>query len=586
MLPFRSIRCVRASASGMLALGVLAFGPGAAGEEPSLESPPEHWLAVRAEEPWVVFFDTAGGPEEASGLDRRFDLWDVAPGGERVWALVSEREWRDLRSEGYEPRLDEEQTRTLEGLGERLALQGGGIPGFPCYRTVEETLATGAALAADHPSLATWIDVGDSWLKTQDPSSGFDLFVLKLTQSAVPGPKPIFFANFAIHAREYATAELGTRFAEWLVAGYGGDPNITWLLDHHEVHLMLQSNPDGRVEAEAGAFWRKNVNNAHCPDTSDRGVDLNRNFDFQWGCCGGSSGFDCSTVYRGPLAGSEPEIMAQQAYVRSIFPDQRGPGLDDPAPADATGVAIDVHSFSELVLWPWGFTTADSPNAAAFRTLGRKLAFFNGYRPIPIHDLTIADGSSADFYYGELGVAGLAFEIGTTFFQSCSFFESDLLEPNLEALLFAAKSARAPFLEPSGPEALDVTVTPSTVEAGALVQLTATVDDSRFSTAEGVEPSQTIALAEAFVGAPPGAAGAAPQAMAATDGTYDETLEAVALTLETAGLAPGRHLVFVRGSDAGGREGVVSAAFLEIEDSLFRDDFESGGTGAWAQTVP
>ena len=36
---------------------------------------------------------------------------------------------------------------------------------------------------------------------------------------------------------------------------------ITAVLDHHEVHLVLQGNPDGRKEAEAGRSWRKNKNN-------------------------------------------------------------------------------------------------------------------------------------------------------------------------------------------------------------------------------------------------------------------------------------------------------------------------------------
>ena len=161
--------------------------------------------------------------------------------------------------------------------------------------------------------------------KTIDPNNGWDIFVLRLTQSTVPGPKPVFFANFAIHAREYTTAELGTRFAEFLAAGYGVDPDVTWLLDHHEVHLMLQSNPDGRKRAETGLLWRKNTNNDYCSNTDSRGADLNRNFDFQWACCGGSSSSQCDTTYHGPTAASEPEIQVLQDYVKSIFPDQRGP---------------------------------------------------------------------------------------------------------------------------------------------------------------------------------------------------------------------------------------------------------------------
>jgi len=72
----------------------------------------------------------------------------------------------------------------------------------------------------------------------------------------------------SIHAREYATAELVTRFGEYLVQSYGLDPDVTWLLDHHEVHLMLHSNPDGRKNAEIGLSWRKNTNNNYCANTN------------------------------------------------------------------------------------------------------------------------------------------------------------------------------------------------------------------------------------------------------------------------------------------------------------------------------
>ena len=143
----------------------------------------------------------------------------------------------------------------------------GTIPGYSCYRTVEETYAGAQAIADAFPELAEWIDVGDSWKKTQNSAEGYDLMVLKLTNSAVPGPKPKLFITSALHAREYATAELTTRFAEQMVDDYGIDADTTWLLDEHEVHLMLHANPDGRKQAEEGLSWRKNHNTTHCPDT-------------------------------------------------------------------------------------------------------------------------------------------------------------------------------------------------------------------------------------------------------------------------------------------------------------------------------
>ena len=250
----------------------------------------------------------------------------------------------------------------------------------------------------------------------------------------------------AVHAREYATAELNTRFAEYLVENYDVDPDITWLLDFTEIHLLLQANPDGRKLAETGLPWRKNTNENYCsPTSTSRGADLNRNFEFQWGCCAGSSGSECDVTYRGPSPGSEPETQTIQNYVRAIFPDQRGGLLTDPAPDNAMGIFLDIHSYSELVIWPWGFINTVAPNGTSLQTLGRKFAYFNDYEPKQAIDLYPTDGTTDDFAYGELGLAAYTFELGTTFFQNCPVFENTILPDNLPALLYAAKTSRTPY---------------------------------------------------------------------------------------------------------------------------------------------
>lgn len=441
----------------------------------------------------------------------------------------------------------------------------GSIPGFPCYRTVEETYASAAALAAGHPNLAAWIDVGDSWEKSIGRADGYDVMVLVLTNPAVPGPKPKLFVTAAIHAREYAPAELVMRFGEHLVHTYGTDADATWLLDHHEIHLMPQANPDGRKEAEVGLLWRKNTNEAYCGAASrDRGADLNRNFAFQWGQWSGSSDDPCAETYRGPSPASEPETQAIQGYLRAIFPDQREGSLTSAAPQDAMGVYIDVHSYGRWVLWPWGFNNTGAPNGAALWTLGRKLAYFNNYTPAQAVALYPTDGSTSDFGYGELGVASYTFELGTDFFQDCATFENAIFPANLDALIYAARVARAPYLTPGGPNALDLVLSPATVATGHPAGLSATIDDTRTRQTNGIEPVQPIAAAEYTIDAPPWAAGAVTHAMAAADGSLDSPAEDVAASVETAGLAPGRHILFVRGQDASGAWGAVSAVFLEV----------------------
>jgi carboxypeptidase T len=445
------------------------------------------------------------------------------------------------------------------------------IPNFACYETVEETFAVAQGFATSKPNLASWIDVGDSWQK-KNGLGGYDMRVLKLTNSAIAGTKPKLFVNSAIHAREYVTAPLVLEFARWLVNGYGTDADATWILDHHEVHLLLHTNPDGRKKAEAGLSWRKNTNTAYCGATSNtRGVDLNRNFSFTWNSTNGqgSSGNQCDLTYRGPSAGSEPETQVIEAYVRSLWPDRRGTALNDAAPSDTSGIHLDIHSFSQLVLWPWGTTASPAPNGTALQTLGRKFAFFNNYTPQQSIGLYPTDGTSDSVSYGELGVAAFTFELGTSFFQDCTTYNNTIKPNNLKALIYAAKVVRTPYITPAGPDVTTLTLSNSAsttgVQAGITVALNASVTDTRFNNTNGAEPTQNIAAAEYYIDVPPWRSGAIAQTMTARDGAFSSKTEAVNANINTSSLTVGKHIVYVRGKDASGGWGAFSAVFLNIK---------------------
>ncbi len=444
------------------------------------------------------------------------------------------------------------------------------IPGYSCYETVEETFSVAQGLATDHPTLATWFDIGDSWEKTNG-LGGWDLMVLKLTNSAITGDKPILFINSALHAREYTTAPLVLNFAKHLVNNYGVDADATWILDYHEVHLLLIANPDGRKKAETGLSWRKNTNQNYCGATSNnRGADLNRNFTFGWNSAGGSSGNPCNLTYRGPSPASEPETQAIEAYVRSIYADNRGPNPTDAAPDDTTGIHLDIHSYSELVLWPWGTTSTVAPNGIQMQTLGRKFAYWNGYNPQQAIGLYPTDGTTEGVSYGELGVPAYTFELGTAFFQSCSTYTNTILPDNMPALIYAAKVVGAPYLIPSGPNVENVSFSPSTATSGTAVTLTATVSDARFSTRGGTESTQNISEVEYYVTTPPWVSSPTPvaNAMSAVDGSFNEKTEDVTATIDTSGWANGKYMIFVRGKDTSNAWGAISAGYLTISDDI------------------
>lgn len=505
-------------------------------------------------------------------LTGNLDVWEVNRERTEVVALVYPGQERWLALLGYTWRVDEDKTAELARPAARSAGQTSGIPGYACYRTVGETYADLAGLAAEKPHIAQWIDIGDSYDKvTPGGPAGSDIYALVLTnRDSGAAEKGKFVLIAAIHAREYATAEIATRFAERLAAGYGTDPDITWILDHNEIHIIPQANPDGRGWAEQGYSWRKNTDKPTACSFPSYGVDLNRNSTFLWSTClsGCSSADPCSIIYRGTSAGSEPEVQAVEAYMRSVFADQRGPNINDAAPVTTNGVFISLHSYGNLVIYSWDFTGSDAPNMAELQRLGRKFGYHNRYSVCNTSNCLYAvDGSTTDFAYGEFGVATYTFEVGTSFFQSCSSFESSIVQQNLDALLYAAKAARRPYQLAAGPDTLSLSLSAARVDAGRPVTVTATADDTRyFANGYGVEPSQDIAAARYSLHQPAWATDRT-FALAPADGAFNSSREGLRARVNTCGWPAGSYTFFVESQDVDGNWGPPAAAFFRVDGS-------------------
>ena len=510
---------------------------------------------------------------------------------------------RTLEAEGFVVTIDTVATSRLKAFSdsvEAAAAAGRGvdsIPGFECYRTVEETQSTLADLAADPRDIARIDDIGPSWRKSQDASEGYEMEAIHITNFATLASdpdRPHFAGYFSIHAREYAPAEIGTRFAEWLVQNYGIDPEATWLVDHNEFHIITPANPDGRKQAEQQIYWRKNVDqiDGDCDgnpnvETNGDGIDLNRNFPFHWNFGnGGSSGFVCDETYRGPSAASEQETHNLFGYVAGtcdasgvctggIFPDLRTGSMEPPgseddgnaAPDDTSGFFLDMHSNAALVLWPWGDTATDSPNVNGLTTLGRRIAWFNNYTPQQSNELYLTDGTTDDSMYGLLGVASYTIETGgSDFFEDCNSFNGFTAPANLSALRYIARTLHAPYELPLGPDAVSVAASPDLVVAGDLVTVRANLDSSRYNQSNGTQPVHDIASALAYIDALPWD-GDEGTPLAADDGTFDTSAESATIALSTSGLATGRHFVYVQGTDDSAHAGTPNAAFFDVADA-------------------
>ena len=159
-------------------------------------------------------------------------------------------------------------------------------------------------------------------------------------------------------------------------------------------------NPDGsEYDVATGSYrsWRKNRQpNA---GSSAVGTDLNRNWGFHWGCCGGSSG----TFSLGDLPRRRPRSRAPETQRVRDFVNSRVVGG-----VQQIKTNIDFHTYSELVLWPYGYTTANTAPGAdrrrAERRSRRSAAAWprpTATRPSRRSDLYITDGSIDDWLWGE-----------------------------------------------------------------------------------------------------------------------------------------------------------------------------------------
>ncbi|MFF7185305.1 M14 family metallopeptidase [Streptomyces sp. NPDC008222] len=269
---------------------------------------------------------------------------------------------------------------------------------------------------AAYPNIMSKQVIGKSY-------QGRDIVAVKVSDNvATDENEPEVLFTFHQHAREHLTVEMALYLLRELGAGYGGDSRITNIVNSREIWIVPDLNPDGgEYDIATGSYrsWRKNRQ----PNSGSSyvGTDLNRNWNYKWGCCGGSSGSASSETYRGASAESAPEVKVVADFVRSRVIGGK----------QQIKAGIDFHTYSELVLWPFGYTYSDTTtgmtadDAAAYQAVGRKMAASNGYTPEQSSDLYITDGSIDDYLWGTQKIFDYTFEMYPTSSSSGGFYPPD-----------------------------------------------------------------------------------------------------------------------------------------------------------------
>ncbi|WP_328300529.1 M14 family metallopeptidase [Streptomyces sp. NBC_00435] len=362
----------------------------------------------------------------------QYEIQGPATAAERTALLRTGASIDEVDARSVVVSADTMQARSLRALGYELTALAGppdrsdgrgvtaGVNDFPSkdalYHNYAEASAEIDQRIAQYPSIMSKQVIGKSY-------QGRDLVAIKISDNVATDeaePEVLFTAHQ--HAREHLTVEMALYLLKEFGSKYGTDSRITNMVNGREIWIIPDLNPDGgEYDIASGSYrsWRKNRQ----PNSGSSyvGTDLNRNWDYKWGCCGGSSSSKSSETYRGPAAASAPEVKVVSDFVRTRVVGGK----------QQIKAAIDFHTYSELVLWPFGWTYNDTApgltadDLAVYKKIGTSMAASNGYTPEQSSDLYITDGTIDDWLWGNQKIFAYTFEMYPTDSGSSGFYPPD-----------------------------------------------------------------------------------------------------------------------------------------------------------------
>lgn len=294
------------------------------------------------------------------------------------------------------------------------------------YHTFSELLVVLDDMRAKYPNLISAkapVDGVQTW-------EGNDIWWLRISDNPdtdeADEPEALYTALH--HAREPNGLSQMIFYMWYLLENYETDPEVKHLVDNTEMYFMPCLNPDGYIynettDPEGGGFWRKNRRPAATADSV--GVDLNRNYGFAWAFDNfGSSPNPQSNTYRGPSAFSEPETAAVRDFCI----------------AHNFEIALNYHTFGNLMIHPWGFDDSPTDEDALFKAMGnaitRRNDFFLGTGTETVG--YVVNGDSDDYMYGEEGekakIYAMTPEVGPRFWpqpDEIDFLNKSCMHQNL-----------------------------------------------------------------------------------------------------------------------------------------------------------
>ncbi len=363
--------------------------------EPPTE-PPRHLVIVTVTGPAQLRQVMALEPDLAS-------CRQPLPGQRRLELIATDQDLQRLQQAGIAHRV---------AIRDLAAWHAAQLARFPVQNQEDLTPPIGQGAMGGHYTLAQMEAILDSFA-TQFPQlcspktsiglsvEGRHIWMVKISDNwQTDENEPEVLYDALHHAREPLSLGATLLFMDELLTGYGTDPVATFLIDQRELYFVPCLNPDGyeynrQTNPNGGGMWRKNRRNN---GDGTFGIDLNRNYATAWSAPnGGSSGATNSDTYRGPAPFSEPETQAIEAFAASRQFVQ----------------VFTTHTYTDVLLRPWGWQNGDPANVADYDAMGPFLVAENGVQQGSISALLyIASGSAVDHHHTVRGSYAWTAELG------------------------------------------------------------------------------------------------------------------------------------------------------------------------------
>jgi carboxypeptidase T len=295
------------------------------------------------------------------------------------------------------------------------------------YHNFKETTDLLKSMAAKNPDIASLFSIGKT-------TEGRDIWCLRINstakgKAASSKPGALYIGNH--HAREHLSNEVPLLLAAWLL-DHRNDADIKGYIANLDIYVIPMLNPDGAefdIKTGSYQYFRKNMS---VNSDKSRGVDLNRNYD-SWWCEAGASTYPGADTYCGPKAFSEPESQAVKKFIEE---------------RKNLKTHISYHTYASEILYPWGGSDADVPNAKdkqVFEKVGAEMGKITGYRSYKSSEMYIATGDSCDWAYAAAGIFAFTFELEGKGFYPGAAIITKTVTSNIKAAVYLLSVTDNPY---------------------------------------------------------------------------------------------------------------------------------------------